>query len=127
MQKIKTVIVDDVQLIRAELKSMLRKYPIFDVVGEASNGKIGKKIIKALKPDVVFVDIQMPICSGFDMLNELDKNFKIIFVSSFDKYMPEAQKYNAVDFLMKPISKHKLDVALKKVIINLSVASQYSH
>jgi len=118
MQKIKTVIVDDVQLIRAELKSMLLEYPEFDVLGEASNGRSAIKVIEKLKPDVVFLDIQMPVYSGFNMLDELDVNFKIIFISSFDKYMPEAQKYNAVDFLMKPINKGKLDAALKKLLIN---------
>ncbi len=118
MHKIKAVIVDDVKLIRAELKSMLLEYPEFDVVGEASNGKSAIKVIEKLKPDVVFLDIQMPVYSGFNMLDVLDINFKIIFISSFDKYMPEAQKYNAVDFLMKPINKGKLDIALKKLLIN---------
>lgn len=122
MQKMKAVIVDDVQLIRTELISMLLEYPEIDVIGEASNGETAIEMIKNLKPDVVFLDIQMPVLSGFKMLDSVDVDFKIIFVSSFDKYMPEAQKYNAVDFLMKPINKKKLATAIKKLcLINNTV------
>ncbi len=120
MNKLKTVIVDDVQLIRAELKSLLSEHTDIKVIGEASNGKTAIKVIKELKPDVVFLDIQMPVLSGFQMLETIDVNFKVILISSFNKYMPEAQKYNIVDFLMKPINKRQLAVAIQRLSLTNS-------
>ncbi len=121
MDQFKTIIVDDVRLIRKELKNMLNKYPNIQVVGEASNGEEAIQLISEVKPDLVFLDIHLPKLSGFDLLDRIDVDFKVIFISSFyDKFSAKAQHYNPVDFLMKPINKEKLSRAIGK-ITNLTV------
>ena len=121
MEEIKTIIIDDVKLIRTELKSLLNPYPNIKVVGEAAKVQDAIMLVKKENIDLVFLDIQLSGQSGFDFLEQVEANLKIIFVSSFDKYMPQAQKYNPVDFLMKPIDKKKLDLAIQKVLQNTSV------
>jgi len=115
LQKIKTLIIDDEWLIRRELKDMLLQYPRIVVVGEAANVTQAINLFYLLKPDLIFLDIQMPGGSGFDFLDRVDGNFKLVFVTAFDKYRGRAITYQAIDYLMKPISKEKLS----KVIQNL--------
>ncbi len=116
MEPLRTLIVDDVRLIRVELKMILSEYPEIDIIGEASNVREAKYLISELKPDVVFLDIQLPGPSGFDLLDRIEVNFKLVFISSyFDQYYEKAKKYNPVDFLTKPISKEKLVTAISKL------------
>ena len=116
MEPLRTLIVDDVRLIRVELKMILSDYPEIEVIGEASNVREAKYMISELKPDVVFLDIQLPGPSGFDLLDQIEVNFKLVFISSyFDQYYEKAKKYNPVDFLTKPISKEKLVTAISKL------------
>ena len=116
MKPLRTLIVDDVRLIRVELKMILSDYSEIEVIGEASNVREAKYMISELKPDVVFLDIQLPGPSGFDLLDQLEVNFKLVFISSyFDQYYEKAKKYNPVDFLTKPISKEKLVTAIGKL------------
>jgi two-component system, LytTR family, response regulator len=113
--RLKAIIVDDVKLIRTELIALLKEHQKIEVIGEASNGKEAIEVIKKLNPDVVFLDIHMTKYSGFDVLNKVENKFQLIFISSYDKFLPEAQHYNAVDFLMKPINKNKLLIAVEKL------------
>ena len=76
-------------------------------MGEANNGQKAKEIITELKPDAVFLDIRLPKLTGFELLDCIDIDFQVVFISSFDKYFSEAQKYNATDFLMKPVKNGK--------------------
>ncbi|MBN2412632.1 response regulator [candidate division KSB1 bacterium] len=116
MDQLKALIVDDMRLIRTELRHLLSEYPDIKVVGEAANVDNAFQLVSKLKPDVVFLDIYLPGQSGFDFLDNLDVEFKVIFISSFyDKYSEEAQKYKPVDFLMKPINKQKLSKAIQKL------------
>ena len=80
MKKFKTMIIEDEWLIRSELKSMLNQYPNIEIVGEAANISEAIKLYNEQKPDVVFLDIQLPGGSGFDLLKRLNGNFKIIFI-----------------------------------------------
>ncbi len=111
-ERLKTLIIDDVKAIRLELKFLLEEFPRIEVIGEAASGKDAIEIINKLKPEVIFLDIQLPVISGLQVLEACRGNFKVIIISSFDKYLSEAQKYNIVDFLMKPINKEKLNKAV---------------
>jgi len=116
MDQLKAIIVDDVRLIRTELKQLLSEYPDINVVGEAASADHAVQLVYKLKPDVVFLDIYLPVQSGFDFLDNVKVDFKVIFISSFyNKYSEEAQKYKPVDFLMKPINKQKLSKAIQKL------------
>lgn len=112
---LKTIIVDDAELIRDELKFLLKEHSQIEVVGEASDGEEAIETICNLKPDVVFLDIDMPLLSGFQVLDKVKRDFKLIFISSFSKYLSISTNYNPVDFLMKPINKTKLREAVKKL------------
>jgi two-component system LytT family response regulator len=115
MNRIKTLIIDDEWLIRSELKTMLVRYPNIDVIGEAANVMEAIKLYEALKPDLVFLDIQLPGGSGFDFLNRVDGSFKLVFITAFDQFLNEAKQYRAIDYLMKPISKDKLSRVIRKL------------
>ena len=120
MNPLRTLIIDDVRLIRVELKMILSEYPEIDIIGEASNVREARYLISELKPDVVFLDIQLPGPSGFDLLDQIDVNFKLVFISSyFEQYYERARNYNPVDFLTKPIGKEKLLRVLEKLSPNI--------
>ncbi len=114
----KTIIVDDAEFIRIELKFMLKEHPEIEVVGEASDGEEAIELISNLKPDVVFMDIDLPLLSGFQVLDKLKRDFKLIFISSYSKFLPMSANYNPVDFLMKPINKTRLQEAVKMLHLN---------
>lgn len=115
MKPIKTLIIDDEWLIRSELKTMLVQYPNIDVIGEAANVNEAVKLCTNLKPDLVFLDIHIPGGSGFDFLNRVNGDFKLVFITAFDQFLNEAMKYQAIDYLMKPISKEKLSIVIQKL------------
>jgi two-component system LytT family response regulator len=94
---------------------MLQEFcPQVQLLGEADNSKTGKKLILETNPQLVFLDIEMPYGNGFDMLNDLmPVNFEIIFVTAFDKYMLQALKYSALDYLLKPVNIDDLKAAVK--------------
>lgn len=115
MNPIKTLIIDDEWLIRTELKDMLMQYPNIDVIGEAANLTDAIKLHNDLKPDLVFLDIQLPGGSGFDFLSRVNGDFKLVFITAFDQFLNEAKQHRAVDYLMKPISKDKLSRVIRKL------------
>lgn len=115
MNRFKTLIIDDEWLIRSELKDMLLQYPTIDVIGEAANFNDAIKLHNELKPDLVFLDIQLPGGSGFDFLERVNGSFKVIFITAFDQYLNEAKQHRAIDYLMKPISKRKLSKVIQKL------------
>lgn len=111
----KTIIVDDERLARIELRSMLSSYDNIDVVDEAENITSTIDSIEKYKPDVVFLDIQMPGESGFDLLNKIDIMPKIIFVTAHDKYAIRAFEVNALDYLLKPVNPVRLANAIERL------------
>jgi len=111
----KAIIIDDERLARNELKKLLLEFPEVDVVGEAANASEGIEKIENLNPDLVFLDIQMPGKSGFDMLTEIDRAPHVIFVTAYDEYALKAFEVNALDYLMKPVEPKRLADALLKV------------
>ena len=104
----KTIIVDDERLARTELRSMLENYKNIEVVDETENVSDTICSIEKNKPDVVFLDIQMPGESGFDLLNKVDYLPKIIFVTAHDEYAIRAFEVNAMDYLLKPVNPNRL-------------------
>ena len=111
----KAIIIDDERLARNELKKLLMDFPMIEVLDEAANAEEGIEKIDALNPDLVFLDIQMPGRTGFDMLQELDKAPHVIFTTAYDEYALKAFEVNALDYLMKPIEPKRLADALQKM------------
>lgn len=111
----KVVLIDDERLARSELNRLLKEFPDVEVVGEAANAQEGIEQIETLNPDLIFLDIQMPGKTGFDMLTELEKAPQVIFVTAYDEYAIKAFEINALDYLMKPVEPKRLADALQKL------------
>src|SRR5664279_6274169 len=111
----KAIIIDDERLARNELKKLLQEFPDVEVIGEAANANEGIEKIESLNPDLVFLDIQMPGKSGFDMLTQIERAPHVIFVTAYDEYALKAFEVNALDYLMKPIEPKRLADALQKL------------
>lgn len=113
---IKAIIIDDIEQARITLKKDLQVYaPDVNIIGEANGVVEGAKILKSLKPDILFLDIQMQDGSGFDLLDILKEiPFKIIFITASDAHAIKAFRYAAIDYLLKPVDPDELVAALKK-------------
>lgn len=112
---LKVVLIDDERLARSELRRMLEEFSDVEIIGEAANAAEGIEKVESLNPDLIFLDIQMPDKSGFDMLSQLDKAPHVIFVTAYDEYALKAFDVNALDYLMKPVEPQRLAEALLKV------------
>jgi two-component system LytT family response regulator len=111
----KALLIDDERIARAELRRLLGAHPEIEIVGEARNGKEAMEQIAALTPDVIFLDIQMPGMSGFELLERLDEPPQVIFTTAFDQHALKAFEANALDYLLKPIAPDRLANAVKKL------------
>lgn len=114
-QKIRTIIIEDEEPARQLLKTFLQSFEEIDLIGECSDGFSGLKNINEMQPDLVFLDIQMPRLTGFELLELLDDMPEIVFTTAYDEYALKAFELNAVDYLMKPFSKQRLRQAVDKV------------
>ncbi len=114
-EKLRTIIVEDEELARSLMKSFLKNNDKIEIIAECENGFEGIKTINELKPDLVFLDIQMPKITGFEMLELLEYKPQIIFATAYDKYALKAFEFNAADYLLKPYSKERLFEAVDKV------------
>jgi len=112
---ITAIIIDDERLARAELKKLLQQHPDIEILDEATNVDEGLEKIEQLNPDLIFLDIQMPGKTGFDLLAEIDKAPKVIFTTAYDEYAIKAFDVNALDYLLKPIEPKRLADAIVKV------------
>ena len=113
----RAIIIDDERLARTELRKLLQDYPEVEVVDEAANADEGITKIDTLQPDLVFLDIQMPGKTGFDMLAELERAPHVIFTTAYDEYALKAFEVNALDYLLKPIEPKRLADAMQKLHI----------
>jgi two-component system LytT family response regulator len=111
----KAIIIDDERLARNELKKLLSEYPEIEVVAEAANASEGIQRIEEFQPDLIFLDIQMPGKTGFDMLAELDRAPHVIFTTAYDEYALRAFEVNALDYLLKPVEPKRLSDAIQKL------------
>jgi two-component system LytT family response regulator len=111
----RALVIDDERLARKELINLLNQLETVEVVGEAVNVDDAKEKIDQLQPDVIFLDIQMPEKTGFDLLEELDSLPHVIFTTAYDEYALKAFQVNALDYLLKPIEPKRLEDAVLKL------------
>lgn len=112
----KAIIIDDERLARLELRKLLQEFPEVEVIDEAVNAEDALAKIENQQPDLIFLDIQMPGKTGFDMLAELDKAPHVIFTTAHHEFALKAFEVNALDYLMKPIDPKRLADAVQKLV-----------
>ena len=112
---IKAIIIDDERLARNELKKLLEQHPEIEIIDEASNVDEGVEKIGLSHPELIFLDIQMPGKTGFDLLAELERAPKVIFTTAYDEFALKAFEVNALDYLLKPIDPKRLADAIQKL------------
>lgn len=115
MKEFRTIVIDDERLAREELKSILKDFPEINVIDEAQNGDDAIEKIKKMRPDLIFLDVNMPGMSGFEMLKKLDEIPHVIFVTAYDEFALKAFEVNAVDYLLKPVDLNRLHEAIEKL------------
>lgn len=115
-KKIRTIVVDDEELARRVLRELLSGHEEVEVVAECRNGLEAVKAVAELKPDLLFLDVQMPKLTGFDVLELVGTEVPVIFVTAYDEYAMKAFEVHAVDYLLKPVGKERLGAALQRVI-----------
>ena len=112
----KAILVDDEPLARFELRRLLRAHPEIEIVGEAKDGEEALRVIRELRPDVLFLDIQMHGMTGFDLLEKIDDDLpEVIFTTAYDQHAIKAFEVNALDYLLKPIAPARLEAALSRL------------
>lgn len=110
----KVILIDDEPLARQLIRSYLAAYPDMEVVAECADGFEGFKAIQEYKPDLVFLDIQMPRLNGFEMLELIDNRPSVIFTTAFDEFALKAFEAHAIDYLLKPVVKERFAKAIEK-------------
>src|SRR6186713_1520026 len=110
----KIIVIDDEVLARSIVKEYLQKHPQLELVAECGDGFEGLKAIQQHDPDLVFLDIQMPKISGFEMLELIEKPPAVIFTTAFDEFAIKAFEAHAVDYLLKPFNQERFDKAIAK-------------
>jgi two-component system LytT family response regulator len=111
----RAIIIDDERLARAELKKLLAEFPEVEVIDEAANAEEGIAKIESQHPDLIFLDIQMPGKTGFDMLAQLERSPQVIFTTAYDEFALKAFEVNALDYLLKPVEPKRLADAIQKL------------
>ena len=112
----KALIIDDERLARKELTSLLKDYSQIEIVGEAANADEALEMINNLNPDLLFLDIQMPGKTGFELLEQLDNVPHVIFTTAYDEFALKAFEVNALDYLLKPIQTERLTESINKLL-----------
>ena len=113
--KYRTIIVDDEILARNDLSAILASFENIDIVGTAKNIESAAELIKKENPGLIFLDIKMPGETGFDLLEYINDNMHIVFVTAFDEYAIRAFEVNAIDYLLKPVTKERMALTIEKL------------
>ena len=113
LKKVAVMIVDDEELARHVLRELLQTHPDVEIVAECANGVEAVKAVADRKPDLIFMDVQMPKLTGFDVLELIGTDVPVIFVTAYDQYAMRAFDVHAVDYLLKPVGRDRLDAALE--------------
>jgi two-component system, LytTR family, response regulator len=116
MSTLRALIVDDERLARKELRRLLGRHPEIDITGEAANVKEARKAVLDLEPDLLFLDVQMPGESGFDLLSSLDSVPLVVFTTAYDEYALNACEVSALDYLLKPIDPARLERTVRRLV-----------
>src|SRR5215510_5723049 len=115
-EKFKAILIDDEPAARRLMKNLLQEHEaVVEVVGEASNGKEAIAKIEELKPDLIFLDIQMPDLTGFEVLDRLQRKPTVIFTTAYEQYAIKAFETFSIDYLLKPIKEERLKQAIEKL------------
>jgi len=117
-KEIKTLLADDEDIAIHRLKKALNKYPEIKIIGEAKNGETAIELINGLRPDLVFLDIQMPGFNGFEVLDRLQYIPLIVFVTAYEEYAIKAFEKNSLDYLLKPVEEERLALTMKRIMDN---------
>src|SRR3954463_1308304 len=112
-KKIRAIIVDDEELARHVLRELISGHPELEIVSECANGFEAVKMIGELKPDLLFLDIQMPKLDGFEVLELTGTDMAIVFATAYDEYALKAFEVHAVDYLLKPFGAERFEIALQ--------------
>ncbi|MCK4880468.1 MAG: LytTR family transcriptional regulator DNA-binding domain-containing protein [Bacteroidales bacterium] len=115
MSQIKIILVEDERPARNLLRTYLEEFPDMEILGEYDNGFDGLKAINELKPDAIFLDVQMPKLTGFELLEVLEHQPEVIFTTAYDQFAIRAFERNAVDYLLKPFSRERFREAITKL------------
>jgi len=115
-KRLRTLIVDDEELARKVLRELLSAHPEVEIVAECKNGLEAVKAVSEYKPDLLFLDVQMPKLTGFDVLELIGSEISVIFVTAYDEYAMKAFEVHAVDYLLKPVGKDRLASAVRRVL-----------
>jgi two-component system LytT family response regulator len=111
----KVLIIEDEKPARDLIKNYIQSFTEMELIGEYDNGFDGLKAINELKPDAIFLDVQMPKLTGFEMLEVLEHQPEVIFTTAYDQYAIRAFEQNAVDYLLKPFSRERFREAVEKL------------
>lgn len=111
----KTIVIDDEQLARQRIKRLLKAYDEIEIIAEAENGAEGLLLIEQHQPDLIFLDIEMPVLNGFEMLAKLTHQPKVVFTTAYDQYAIKAFEEGSIDYLLKPVELERLDKTIKKL------------
>jgi len=114
--KLKCIVVDDSSIQRLSITKLVKDHANLELVGEYNNGLKTKEVLAKKEVDLIFLDIEMPILSGFDLLDNLQNKPEIIFITGKTQYAFQAFNYEAVDYLQKPVEKARFNVAVKKAL-----------
>lgn len=120
----KVLVVEDSRLAREGLVRMLKEFPELEIAGQADNIHVALELILEHQPEVIFLDIQMPGGSGFELLEKLSYLPKIIFTTAYSEYAIQSFDFNTVDYLLKPISQQRLNIAINKLLGNQDSGGQ---
>jgi two-component system LytT family response regulator len=114
----RALLIDDETLARELIRSFLKGFPQIEIVGECSDGFQGLKMIQEAQPDLVFLDVQMPKLTGFEMLELMESPPMIVFTTAFNEYAIKAFEMSAVDYLLKPFSRERFKLTMDKIVEN---------
>lgn len=120
----KAIIIDDSHLARQELRHLLNSFSDIRILGEAANAEEAQHIIEEKKPELIFLDIQMPDKDGFELLTALEDVPEVIFTTAFDEYAMKAFDHNAIDYLQKPIDEQRLSLAVEKATEKIRIRNE---
>lgn len=118
--KVNCLIIDDEPLARELLKEFLEQHADLNLIGECSKGTEAVEKIDELKPDLIFLDVQMPGMNGFDVLDEIEHDPFVIFTTAYDQYAIRAFEKNAVDYLLKPVDQERFKLAVERAITRMN-------
>src|SRR5580693_4162683 len=123
----KALIVDDEELARHVIREFLQSHVEIEIAAECANGMEAVKAVAELKPNLIFLDVQMPRLTGFDVLELIGTDVPVIFVTAYDEYAMRAFDVHAVDYLLKPIGRERFDAAVERAKGRLGAKMPFAH